>query len=57
MLGSWMSQAPLAYAGPPQASEMLSIQAGMANTAIFLLTSSTTLQFPSGTPTRWFPLT
>lgn len=29
MLSSWMSQAPLAYADPPQASEMLSIQVGI----------------------------
>lgn len=51
MLSSWTSQALLAYADPPQASEMLSIKVGMANTAIFLLTSSTWLQFPPGTST------
>lgn len=46
-----MSQAPLAYADPSQASEMLSIQVGMPNAAISLLASSTRLQFPPGTPT------
>lgn len=29
MLSSRMSQAPLAYADPPQASEILSIEAGI----------------------------